>query len=106
MQRGPDPLRYAHRSTSKRNGGVAGSALLYIKGGIAWTQESLNVHCTASGNCLVPVVAFNVSANETRQVWTLGTGVQYAFGAHWFGKLEYDFYDFGGGTIRFPAGNT
>jgi outer membrane autotransporter protein len=111
LQCSQDPVVYDTRidritTLTGRLGLTAGNALLFVKGGAAWMEERLNVHCTVSGTCLVPVVAFDVNARETRQGWTFGTGVEYAIDRHWSAKLEYDFLDFGNDTVRFPAGNT
>ena len=49
----------------------------------------------------------NLSTSTTRAGWTVGAGVEYAFGFNWSAKVEYLYSDFGGisGTSSFvPTG--
>jgi outer membrane immunogenic protein len=71
-----------------RIGGAVDHALLYVKGGVAWTQDKFGIDC--GGTC----TAISVP-DQTRTGWTVGAGIEYAFTRNWSGKLEYDFMDFG-----------
>jgi len=70
-----------------RIGGAVDHALLYVKAGVAWTQDKFSVNCVFCTPISTP--------NETRVGWTVGGGIEYAFTPSWSGKLEYDFLDFG-----------
>ncbi|KAA5599596.1 porin family protein [Blastochloris sulfoviridis] len=76
-----------------RLGFTADRALFYIKGGAAWTD----VDSTAVvGNTVY-------SKSETRDGWTLGAGVEYAFAPNWTTFVEYDYYDFGNKNTIFDG---
>ncbi|NJO54530.1 MAG: porin family protein [Bacteroidales bacterium] len=73
-------------SVTARLGFTADRALFYVKGGAAWTD----IDSTAG------VVGIDVyKKSETRDGWTLGAGVEYAFAPNWTTFVEYDYYDFG-----------
>jgi outer membrane immunogenic protein len=75
-----------------RVGIVSDRWLWYLKGGGAWAKENF----TAS----VPgIVSF--SATDTRSGWTVGVGVEYAWGGNWTSKLEYNYLDFRDRTHTF-----
>jgi outer membrane immunogenic protein len=71
-----------------RIGGTVDHALLYVKGGVAWTQDEFGTTCGT-------FCAVSIPARQSRTGWTFGGGVEYAFTPDWSGKLEYDFMDFG-----------
>jgi outer membrane immunogenic protein len=71
-----------------RIGGTVDHALLYVKGGVAWTQDDFGLDC---GNSCT---AFS-TPSQTRSGYTVGAGIEYAFTHNWSGKIEYDFMDFG-----------
>jgi outer membrane immunogenic protein len=74
-----------------RVGIVSDRWLWYLKGGGAWARAELNV----------PTVA---TFSDTESGWTVGVGVEYAWGNNWSSKLEYNFIDFGDRSATFPAG--
>src|SRR5262245_13948834 len=69
-------------------------ALVYAKGGAAWTNDKYDLTST---NVLLPT--FN--ANETRWGWMVGGGLEYAFTDNWSGFAEYNYLDLGTRSIRF-----
>ena len=76
------------------------SALLYVKGGYAWTNDRADVVVPATG-------AINDSTGRTgRDGYTLGAGVEYMFAPNWSAKVEYDYYNFNSKTLsaNTPAG--
>ena len=62
--------------------------MLYVKGGVAWTQDDFGLDC---GNGCTAIS----TPSQTRSGWTVGAGIEYAFTRDWSGKIEYDFMDFG-----------
>ena len=96
-----------------RVGYASGNTLLYLKGGAAFLEATLNsdyvgANCTTTSKCS----PFNPSTfafenSETLFGWTLGFGVEYALSSSWSLKLEYQHFDFGsmsseyGGTFNF-----
>jgi opacity protein-like surface antigen len=85
-----------------RLGYAAGPALLYAKGGAAWTHDAVDV-------------IFNKNASDRSGAsssfgatgWTVGGGIEYALAPAWSAKLEYDYLNFGDRNIATPyvAGN-
>ena len=43
---------------------------------------------------------FNFQGLDFRTGWTVGAGVEWAIWEYWSVKLEYDYYDFGRGTVQ------
>jgi len=84
-----------------RLGYAFSSALVYVKGGGAWTTDKTNVFIAGTGTLLE-------SASTTRDGWTVGAGLEYMFAPNWSAKVEYDYYDFGSKTTALvtPAGIT
>jgi outer membrane immunogenic protein len=41
------------------------------------------------------------SVDHTRSGWTVGAGVEWAFGSNWSTFVEYDHYGFGSKTVSF-----
>jgi outer membrane immunogenic protein len=64
--------------------------LFFVKGGAAWAQFGSS-SATISG---AGAVTGRSSSNDTRSGWTIGTGLEYGFAAHWSLKLEYDYLKF------------
>jgi opacity protein-like surface antigen len=100
-----------------------GRTLFYVKGGGAWTDDSVKVSCIfgplngvaigggfAIGPCLTPAgvgVAtngFNTSGH--RDGWLLGYGTEFDLGHNWSAKAEYDYIDFGSRTALASDGVT
>ena len=87
-----------------RLGVVVDKALIYIKGGVAWADNSYslgNVITTPGGS-----FALNGSAGDTQTGGLLGIGVEYAFMPNWSAKIEYNYIDFGKTTLNFPIAIT
>lgn len=92
-------------STTARLGyAFAGRWLAFVRGGAAWTRESLDVAFTP------PALGFPVdpSGSSTRTGWTVGTGADWAFAPRWSAVFEYDYYDFGnhGAVLTASTGTT
>ena len=69
-------------------------ALLYVKGGAAFAEDSYNVYDTSTG------LLFG-NADDTRTGWTVGVGLEYAFWNNWSAKIEYNYLDFGSDRHNF-----
>jgi len=87
-----------------RNGYALGSWLLYATGGAALGQLHTNA-TAASGSFLA-----TDNRSETRNGWTLGSGVEVEFARGWTAKIEYLYVDLGSRTTTFlsspPISNT
>lgn len=68
-----------------RAGYAIDHTLLFVTGGVAWTEASAEV--TAAG--------LTSENSSTLTGWTVGAGAEYAFTDNWIGRLEYRYYDFG-----------
>lgn len=79
-----------------RLGLVWGNALVYAKGGAAWTRLDYENPCP---NCLSPLY----TARSTRSGWMAGAGVEYAIARSWSVKLEYNYLDFGTERVLFSG---
>ena len=79
-------------SVTGRLGYTWGPALLYVKGGYAYSNnnESLVVGGTPT--------AFAFDSNHTNG-YTVGAGLEYMFAPSWSAKLEYQYYNFGSSTF-------
>jgi outer membrane immunogenic protein len=64
--------------------------LLFAKGGAAWAGWSSSSSTTNAAGALVSTS----TGSSTRDGWTVGGGVEWAFNAHWSAKLEYDYVQF------------
>jgi outer membrane immunogenic protein len=83
-------------SITARLGYAFGSALVYVKGGYAWSDN--NETLTFAG---VPV-GFVLDSSHSNG-WTLGGGVEYMFAPNWSAKAEYQYYNFGDSRFLAPA---
>jgi len=82
-----------------RIGYTWGPALLYVKGGYAYSDNNESV--TLAG---VPA-AFAISGDH-RNGYTIGAGVEYMFAQNWSAKVEYQYYNFGSANFIAPAALT
>jgi len=73
-----------------------GRWLAYGKAGAAWAHNQYGENITVGG-----ANAFSSSPAETRTGWTVGAGAEWAFAGNWSAKLEYDYLNFGNGTVIF-----
>jgi opacity protein-like surface antigen len=91
-----------------RLGYAAGRALLYAKGGAAWTHGTVDMFFNENnfGPGFTTAV-FNSSSSFDATGWTAGGGIEYALTPAWSAKLEYDYLHFGGRDVATPyvAGN-
>ena len=83
-------------SITGRVGYAWGPALLYLKGGYAYSDNRETL--TFGG---IPV-AFALDGSR-RNGWTVGGGVEYLFAQNWSAKAEYQYYDFGSTRFLAPA---
>ena len=83
-------------SITARLGYSFGPALVYVKGGYAYSDNRDTV--TFGG---VPI-AFTLDGNH-RNGWTIGGGAEYMFAPSWSVKAEYQYYDFGSSRFLAPA---
>ena len=83
-------------SVTGRLGYTWGPALLYVKGGYAYSDYSdfLTLNSTP--------VAFALNSSH-HDGYTVGAGLEYMFAQNWSAKVEYQFYDFGKINFITPA---
>ena len=68
-----------------------GNALWYLKGGGGWVRNTATItDLTTLGS---------VSASNTNSGWLFGGGVEWALGANWSAKIEYDYLGLRGWTF-------
>ena len=83
-------------SVTGRIGYTWGPALLYVKGGYAYSDNNESV--TLAG--APAAVAFS---GDHRNGYTVGAGLEYMFTQNWSGKIEYQYYNFGSSSFTAPA---
>ncbi len=71
------------------------NALLYLKGGAAFTDNKYSSFFTGAG------VVFN-QESDTRWGGTVGAGVEYGFAPNWSVGIEYDHLFMGKPNVTFP----
>lgn len=74
------------------------NVLLYVRGGAALAGDKFEVSGTFTG------LPYDFRGLDNRFGWVAGGGVDWAFSRHWSTFLEYDFYDFGHGTVSMLDG--
>ncbi|ALK08633.1 outer membrane protein [Blastochloris viridis] len=79
-------------SITARVGYAVDRALFYVKGGAAWTDLD-STFVDGAGDVW--------KKSKTRDGWTVGAGVEYAFAPNWTTFVEYDYYDFGNKNTEF-----
>jgi outer membrane immunogenic protein len=70
--------------------------LLYAKGGLAYARDE---HQFADTNDGVVDPLLNFAAEKRRTGWMVGGGLEFALGANWSAKAEYNFMDFGNKSV-------
>jgi outer membrane immunogenic protein len=85
-------------------------ALVYVKGGAAWTdgRYSFGNSVTVPAGFGIPAgtYALNASGRDTPIGGLLGFGVEYAFLPNWSAKVEYNYIDFGTSGVGLPLTTT
>lgn len=80
-------------SVTGRLGYTWGPALLYVKGGWAYTDYSTSLIGPVAG----------VVVDSDKNGYTVGAGLEYMFTQNWSGKVEYQYYDFSETAFRIGA---
>jgi len=80
-------------SLTARFGYAADRWLFYVKGGVAWASDSYSATGTFKGT------PFDFEGLDLRFGWTAGGGVEWAFSDLWSARFEYDYYQFGNGSV-------
>jgi outer membrane immunogenic protein len=82
-----------------RLGFAASGWLIYATGGYAYARLETDAFAAAGA------AAATFSLHETRNGWTVGSGIEVAFAPGWSAKLEYLYLDFGNRStaMTFPA---
>jgi len=75
-----------------RVGAAVDRTLLYVLGGFAWAHEQLNLTCTG---CTAIGSSDPFNSATTRDGWTIGAGLEYAFASNWSAFLQYNYMGFG-----------
>lgn len=83
-------------SITGRLGYTWGPALLYVKGGYAFSDNNETV--TFGG----APTAFAINGNH-RDGYTVGAGLEYMVAQNWSAKVEYQYYNFGDANFVVPA---
>jgi outer membrane immunogenic protein len=83
-------------SVTGRVGFAWGAALLYAKGGYAFSDNSENL------SLLGTPVAFTLDSGH-RDGYTVGAGLEYMFAPSWSAKIEYQYYNFGSSRFVSPT---
>ncbi len=81
-------------SAAGRLGWVIDQALIYAKGGAAWSRVAYENPCNG---CVTPLGI----GSAARSGWLVGGGIEYAFAPSWSVKLEYAYVDFGTRQVSF-----
>ena len=92
-------------SLTGRVGHTWGRALLYVKGGLAAGEATVQT----SQNQNVPTPPSNTAVNGESQWlfgWTIGAGMEFALTDRWSAKAEYMYYDLGQDRYRIDNGLT
>jgi opacity protein-like surface antigen len=90
----------AFGSVTGRLGYAVGSALIYGRGGVAYTHDRYDFE---SGflSLVPPFDGASGSTSADRFGWTLGAGLEFALDQHWSVRGEYDYYGFGSDKVEF-----
>jgi len=83
-------------SVTGRVGYTWGPALLYVKGGYAYSDYSDSLTFGGAPQAF----ALNSSHHDG---YTVGAGLEYMFAQNWSAKIEYQYYDFGKTNFVTPA---
>lgn len=83
-------------SVTGRLGYTWGPALLYVKGGYAFSDNRETLLLAG-----VPQ-AFALNGDH-KDGWTVGAGLEYMFAQNWSAKVEYQYYDFGRSNFVTPV---
>jgi outer membrane autotransporter protein len=74
-------------------------ALLYVKGGSAWTDQKFAATCnfTSVFPCTNPAGAASIgfAASTNRAGWVIGYGAEFALTGNWSTRAEFDYVSFG-----------
>jgi outer membrane immunogenic protein len=81
-----------------RAGFTIDNALIYAKGGAAWARET---HETGYKDQNFPAFQYWADPSQTRWGWTVGAGLELAFGQNWSLRAEYNYIDLGSDRIQF-----
>ena len=96
---------------------------IYVKGGVAFTEDKLSIGCIIdpAQNGVVPpgggaaprrcanqagVTTNGFNAFNSRVGWTIGYGIEFDLGKNWSAKAEYNYIDFGRKTTLASDGTT
>jgi outer membrane immunogenic protein len=82
-------------SVTGRLGYTWGPALLYVKGGYAYSDNTQTLTSVGAP------VAFTLDRGH-RDGYTVGAGLEYMFAQNWSAKAEYMYYDFGSSRFVTP----
>jgi opacity protein-like surface antigen len=77
--------------------GNSGRTLLYVKGGLAWLDEEIDI--TTNGTTPYSPTSFD----GLRWGWTVGAGIERALTPAWSFRLEYDYANFGDVGMATPT---
>lgn len=80
--------------------------LLYVTGGLAYGNTSLNITETNTATCALSPGCLSATDSGTKAGWTLGGGGEWMFAPKWSLKAEYLYVDLGSrsATVTFPFG--
>jgi outer membrane immunogenic protein len=70
--------------------------LIFGNGGGAWGDVRHRYNAALNGGA-----ANSFSESGTQSGWTAGAGLEYAFAPNWTGRIEYNYFDLGKGSIQY-----
>ena len=85
-------------SLTGRIGYAFDNVLLYARGGAALAGDKFEVSGTFTG------LPYDFTGLDNRYGWVVGGGVDWAFTPHWSVNFEYDYYQFGHGSVTMIDG--
>jgi outer membrane immunogenic protein len=84
---------------------VSPSWLLYVTGGVAFQEVSMNASCLGSAtNASWCIAVRDETASSTRVGWTVGGGAEVMISPNWLLRGEYRYADYGNLSHTFFAG--
>lgn len=81
-------------ATARLGYAIHPQVLVYVKGGGAWMQSSVDYTITGMG-----AFTFPFTGSDTRTGWTAGGGVEFLIAPNWSVFAEYNYLDFGSRTL-------
>jgi outer membrane immunogenic protein len=91
-------------SARARAGWTSNRLLLYVTGGVAFSDTSYSATDTGlvAGQVFLPGVGSTVALNQTKTGWVAGGGAEWMLTQNWLLRAEYLHYEFDGSSTTLP----